>query len=181
MSLYQYAVNERVYRNDLDYLLVRGPETSEDTKLNVLLPVKGKYEKEPTDEFRWRDGKDFSYNEAKTWCAIMLMSGSSLFLSDKLSFLNKKGLDMIYKVLQNADFHAATPDIGGKEGLPEIWRKEQTGSVYAYNFGEQAKNYVIEMQDGKYIDIFTKKIYIVKNGEITIKIDKHDCVCFYKF
>lgn len=180
MYLCQYAVNEKIYRNDLDYLLVRGPETSEEEQYNVLLPWKGMYANEPTDEFRWRDGEDFSYTEAKSWCSIMLMSGSSVFLGDKLPLLNEKGLELLRKTLQNVDFHAAKPVFSGKEGLPEIWRKEQTGSVYVYNFGEEKKTYLIEMQDGEYVDIFTEKRYHVIDGKVKVDIDKHDCVCFYK-
>lgn len=180
MYLCQYAVNEKIYRNDLDYLLVRGPETSEEDQYNVLLPWKGMYANEPTDEFRWRDGEDFSYTEAKSWCSIMLMSGSSVFLGDKLPLLNEKGLELLRKTLQNVDFHAAKPVFSGKEGLPEIWRKEQTGSVYVYNFGEEKKTYLIEMQDGEYVDIFTEKRYHVIDGKVKVDIDKHDCVCFYK-
>lgn len=180
MYLCQYAVNEKIYRNDLDYLLVRGPETSLDEKYNVLLPWKGMYDSEPTDEFRWRDGEDFSYSEAKTWCCIMLMTGSSVFLGDKLPLLNEKGLGLIRKTLQYVDFHAATPVFSGEEGLPEIWRKEKTGSVYVYNFGEEKKTYLIEMQDGEYVDIFTEKHYQVIGGKLEIDIDKHDCICFYK-
>ena len=180
MYLCQYAVNEKIYRNDLDYLLVRGPETSVDEKYNVLLPWKGMYANEPTDEFRWRDGEDFSCSEAKTWCSIILMSGSSVFLGDKLTLLNEKGLGLIRKTLQYVDFHTATPVFSGKEGLPEIWRKEQTDSVYVYNFGEEKKTYLIEMKDGEYVDIFTEKHYQVIGGKLEIDIDKHDCVCFYK-
>ena len=178
--LCQYAVNEKIYRNDLDYLLVRGPETSIDKQYNVLLPWKGMYANEPTDEFRWRDGEDFSYIEAKSWCSIILMSGSAVFLGDKLPLLNEKGLELIRKTLQNVDFHAATPVFSGESGLPEIWRKEQTGSVYVYNFGEEKKKYIIEMQDGEYVDIFTEKRYHTINGKVEMEIDKHDCICLYK-
>jgi hypothetical protein len=180
IATFQYAANEKLYRNDLDYLLVRGPQTSAPDTYNVLLPWKGMYANEPTEDFRWRDGEDFSYSEAKCWCAIMLMSGSSVFLGDKLPLLNEKGLKLVQKTVQNADFHAATPVMTGREGLPEIWRKESTGSVYVFNFGEEKKKYLVEMQDGEYVDIFTEKRYQVVGGKVEIDIEKHDCVCFYK-
>ena len=180
MYVFQYAANEKLYRNDLDYLLVRGTDTAVDEQYNVLLPWKGMYANEPTDEFRWRDGEDFSYIEAKTWCSIVLMAGSSVFLGDKLTLLNDKGLELVYKTLKNVDFHAAKPVFSGEEGLVEVWRKEQTGSVYVYNFGEEKKSYEIEISNGEYVDIFTEKRYLVENEKVTLEIDKHDCVCLYK-
>jgi hypothetical protein len=180
MYVFQYAANETLYRNDLDYLLVRGTDTAVDEQYNVLLPWKGMYANEPTDEFRWRDGEDFSYTEAKTWCSIVLMAGSSVFLGDKLTLLNDKGLELVYKTLKNVDFHAAKPVFSGEEGLIEVWRKEQMGSVYVYNFGETRKAYVVELQDGDYVDIFTEKRYTVNDRKLSLEIDKHDCVSLYR-
>ena len=180
MALWQYASNERLYKNDLDYLLVRGKDTTTDSQTNVLNPNGGKYKAEPTETFRWRDGEDFSYTEAKCWCGVILMSGSSVFLGDKLPLLNGKGLDLIKKTLENADFHAAKPVLTGLEGLPEIWRKEQTGSVYVFNFGEEEKTYDLELKNGTYRDIFDEKSYVVADGALRVSIAAHDCVCLYK-
>ncbi len=180
MALWQYASNERLYKNDLDYLVVRGKDTSSDPQTNVLNPNSGKYKAEPTDEFRWRDGEDFSYTEAKCWCGVMLMSGSSIFLGDKLSLLNEKGLDLIKKTLSSADFHAAKPVLTGKEGLPEIWYKEQTGSVYVFNFGEEEKTYDVDLKNGTYRDVFSEETYAVADNKLRILIKAHDCVCLQK-
>ncbi len=180
MALWQYASNERLYKNDLDYLLVRGKDTTTDMQTNVLNPKSGKYKAEPTEEFRWRDGEDFSYAEAKCWAGVMLMTGSSIFLGDKLPLLNEKGLDLLKKTLQNADFHAAKPVLSGAEGLPEIWRKEQTGSVYVFNFGEEEKTYDVALENGRYRDVFSEKTYRVTDNKLQVCIAAHDCVCLYK-
>ena len=109
------------------------------------------------------------------------MSGSSIFLGDKLTLLNDKGMDLLHKTLQNTDFHAATPVFSGEEGLPEVWRKEQTDSVYVFNFSEEKKSYLIDLKDGEYVDVFTEKHYSIKNGEVILEIDGHDCVCLYNY
>ena len=180
MALWQYAANERLYKNDLDYLLVRGKDTTMDTQTNVLNPKEGKYKVEPMNIFRWRDGEDFSYNEAKCWCGVMLMTGSSIFLGDKLPLLNEKGLNLIKKTLQAVDFHAAKPMLSGEEGLPEIWYKEQTGSVYVFNFGEVEKTYEIALDNGTYLDAFSEKTYSVMDKKLRFYLSAHDCVCLYK-
>ncbi len=176
MTIWQYAANERLYKNDMDYLLVRGKDTTTDIQTNVLNPNSGKYKAEPTEKFRWRDGEDFSYTEAKCWCGAILMGGSSIFLGDKLPLLNEKGLELIKKTLKNADFHAAKPVLTGKEGVPEIWKKED-GSVYVFNFGEEEKIYDVELKNGTYRDIFSEKTYVVKENKLRVSIAKHDCVC----
>lgn len=175
IATYQLPSNEKVYRLDLDYLVVRGKDTSEEDKTNVLNPNKGKYIHNPSTEFRWRDGEDFTYTEAKCWCAVMLMSGSSIFLGDRLTKLNEKGLNLIKKVLENADFHTARPIIGKDEGLPEIWKKGNW--TYVFNFGEKIKKYSIEMEDGNYVDLFEEKKYRAEKGELKLRINAHDCVC----
>lgn len=180
MAFWQYAANERLYKNDLDYLLVRGKDTTTDMQTNVLNPNSGKYKAEPTEEFRWRDGEDFSYAEAKCWCGVMLMTGSSIFLGDKLPLLNEKGLDLLKKTLQNADFHAAKPVLSGAEGLPEIWRKEQTGGVYVFNFGEEEKTYDVALENGSYREVFSGKTYSVTDNAFRVCIAAHDCICLHK-
>lgn len=179
MAWYQFASNERVHRLDLDYLIVRGKDTTDDKQTNVLNPLQGLYQAEQTDKFRWRDGEDFSYNEAKCWCAILLMSGSSLFLGDNLQRLNEKGLSLVYTVLKYADFHSSTPVLSGGEGLPEIWKKKETGSVYVFNFGDEQKEHVLQIENGRYYDAFENKEYVVSNGTLCLSIQPHDCICLY--
>ena len=179
MAWYQFVSNERVHRLDLDYLIVRGKDTTDDKQTNVLNPLQGLYRAEQTDKFRWRDGEDFSYNEAKCWCAILLMSGSSLFLGDNLQRLNEKGLSLVCTVLKYADFHYSLPVLSGGEGLPEIWKKEETGSVYAFNFGDEPKAFVLTLENGEYYDIFENKQYVVCNNTLCLNVEPHDCVCLY--
>lgn len=175
IACYQLPSNERVHRLDVDYLVVRGKETSEDEKTNVLNPNKYLYANNPTDKFRWRDGEDFSFVEAKTWCAVMLTTGSSIFLGDNLTKLNEKGLNLIKRTLNYADFHSAKPVISSCEGAPEVWQKENLLTVF--NFGEIEKSYTVNAQNGEYQDIFTDDVYLVKDNLLTIKLGAHDCIC----
>ena len=157
---------------------MRGDQTSNDDKTNVLNPGKNACLQNPTKEFRWRDGEDFSYSEAKSWCSIMIMSGSSIFLGDNLTKLNEKGMNLIKKVLENADFHSAKPVFTCEEGLPEIWEKEN--ALFVYNFGENPKKYALKVQNGDYTDIFEEKSYTCQNGILELEIEPHDCVCLKK-
>ncbi len=175
---YQFPSNEKLHRLDMDYLIVRGEETANDDKSNVLNSAEGFFKANPCDDFRWRDGAEFNYNEAKCWCAVVLLSGSSIFLGDNLEKLNEKGLSLIYTTLKYADFHSAEPILKGEEGLPEVWKKQ--GSIYCFNFSKRAKDYTVELENGTYFDIFENKEYQVTNNKLSLTINPHDCVTLYK-
>ena len=172
----QFASNERIYRNDLDYLVVRGPDTSDDPVTNPINPAAGRYKAEPTKRFRWRDGEDFTYNEAKMWCGIMLMSGSSIFLGDKLTALNERGLSLVHRTVSEADFRAAVPEIEPDASLPQIWRKGS--SLYLFNFGNTPREYCVNAY-GVYRDIFTDAIWKAE-GRLCVTLEGHDCLCLRK-
>ena len=172
----QFASQKTVYQNDLDYLIVRGKDTSCEEDTNVINPAKGKYLSEPTEDFRWRDGEDFTYDEAKFWCAIILLSGSSVFLSDRLSLLNEKGLDLVRKTVENADFISAIPVCNNGE-LPNVWHKED--SIYILNYTEETKTYCVDA-DGEYEDIFSGEKFKDEDGKLTVALKKHDCAFLKK-
>lgn len=178
----QFAANGRIYRNDLDYLIVRGADTSEDTMRNVLNPTAGYHASHPTEGFVWRNGEDFNYTEAKTWCTVMLMTGSSIFLGDKLPLLNEKGLQLVQKTVSSADFQAATP-LFSEEAIPEVWYKSESGKLYIVNFTDSKKQYAVNLEElklgtaGEYIDLFTNNAYAPDGGILSVCLDAHDSVC----
>lgn len=167
----QFASQRRIYQNDLDYLIVRGKDTSLEKETNVINPDAGKYKNELTEDFRWRDGEDFSYEEAKFWCATILMSGSSVILSDRMSKLNEKGLSLVKKTLEYADFKSAVPDACGAN-LPSVWRKE--GWIYVFNYTDTQREYSV-LAEGKYKEIFDDKKYETEDGLLNIKLKPHSC------
>lgn len=179
----QFASNEKIYRNDIDYLVVRGEDTSDDPKTNVLHPSRGKQRANPTDTPRWRGGDDFSYAEAKSWCTATLMSGSSVFMGDNLPLLNEKGIELVRKTVSNADFKSATPIITADAVVPEIWYKKDSGKLYVINFSKEDKHYSVPVCD--YIgngytelkDIFTDSVYKVQDGRLEISLKPHDSLC----
>ena len=171
----QFAAHGKIYHNDLDYLVVRGEETSFNDEYNVLNPTAGYWKTHTPDKFVWRQGRDFSYNEAKMWCAMELISGSSLFLGDRLSKLNGAGLDLIYKTMENADFISGEPDDVFENPLPSVWKKEN--AVAVFNFTDSVKTVRITGLKGKtYKDVFSERILSSNSGKAVIKLEPHDCV-----
>jgi len=177
----QFAANGKIYRNDIDYLVVRGKDTSTEEITNVLNPNEGYYKATPCDTFRWRETGDFDYAEAKTWCAMALMTGSSLFLGDRLSKLNEKGLELVKTTLENADFEAAVPVFENGKRYPEVWYKNGKEKIYVFNFSEQTVNYSVQAESSViYRDVFTGKEYKSDDKKLCITLNPHDSVCLYK-
>ena len=178
IHLPQFAAQRKIYQNDLDYLIVRGEDTSVEEKTTVINAYEHKHRAEPTEAFRWREAGEFSYSEAKCWCTTLLFSGSSLFISDRMSMLNEKGLFLINKTLENADFVGAEPVITDGN-FPEIWRKENW--IYVLNYDKNEKSYTINnIVDGIYCDIFTNTKYIAEKGILSVTVDKHDSLALKK-
>jgi hypothetical protein len=168
----QFAANGRIYRNDLDYLVVRGGETSEDPQTNVLNPKAG-YNRANPKAFAWRSGEDFSYTEAKTWCTALLMSGSDIFLGDALAKLNDRGLALVRKTVAAADFVAAVPVLDG-ERIPAVWRKENW--LYVFNFTKQERQFCLEAK-GTWRELFDGAVYGEEAGQLRLTVPAHGAAC----
>ena len=92
MEFFQWAFwqQNNLCSVDVDFLVVRGSETSRETETNVLNPNANN-----PDPPRWRRGPVFNEVEARTWADIVHMSGGNVFLSDRLSMLNDAGLAIL--------------------------------------------------------------------------------------
>lgn len=168
----QFAANGRIYRNDLDYLVVRGPETSDDPQTNVLNPKAG-YQKAHPNPLGWREGEDFSYVEAKTWCAALLMAGSSVFLGDDLSKLNERGLELVRKTVAAADFVPAVPVLDG-DRIPAVWRKENW--LYVFNFTGEQREFTLSAE-GVWRELFDGTAYASQHGCLRLTLPAHGAAC----
>ena len=181
--LAQYSSGGKIYRNDIDYLVIRGSDTTDDPMTNVLDPTRGEKLANPNRRPYWRAGDDFNYEEAKSWCTSILLSGSSIFMSDNLPLINEKGIELIKTTIENADFKSATPIINGDETVPEIWYKKELQKFYIINFSRTPKNYCIPVSEYiscdnlSFKDIYTNTIYKLKNECIEFILKSHDSMC----
>ena len=81
------------------------------------------------------------------------MNRSSLFLDDRQAKLKDKGLESIYKTLENPDYLSATSDFFFENPLPSIWRKNNVIAVI--NFHEHKENIIVNnVENERYKDIF---------------------------
>ena len=93
-----------------------------------------------------------------------------------MSALNEKGLRLIKKTLEYADFKSAVPDVCSAT-LPSIWRKD--GWIYIFNYSEEEQSFSITA-DGKYKEIFDEKDYEAKDGVLNVTLKLHSSMALKK-
>lgn len=175
----QFASHGKLYFNDIDYFVVRGAETSDDAEMNnVTNPVYYYLKKNPPKGFVWRYGEDFSYNEAKFWASMVLMSGSSIFLGDRLSRLNEKGLGLIKTTIKNADYLSAKPLDLLETPLPSVWYKNS--QLFIFNWTDEKQTIMVDVEKlfgskiTKFEEIYTSELYNADNGKLTVALCGRD-------
>jgi alpha-galactosidase len=98
------------WENDYDFLIVRGKETSTNNQINAFKRLETFVPHTPYEPFKLRRGDTIqTVGEARAWASLVLVSGTSVVLSDRIRELNKKGLNLTTKVLELAE---------GAKGVP---------------------------------------------------------------
>lgn len=82
----------RVFLNDPDFLVVRGPETVAPGTLD--LTDEELAAKAPNTH---RSGPFFTADEARMWASLVLLSGGIVTFSDRMGALNEVGIDIVEK------------------------------------------------------------------------------------
>ncbi len=99
-----YIYHGTVWNNDVDFLIVRGSETSTD-KFTTNCHTRRKDYRPGIAE----KTKDFTYIQAKTWTNLVMINGGNVFLRDKLTALNKKGLELLHTAVAYKSESPARP------------------------------------------------------------------------
>ena len=123
-----WMYNNKSTRIDPDFLIVRGEETSDEPltwaggKRNDFLPPPRALQTD-RDRFksRWRHGDQFNAIEAETWANLCAISGGNLFLSDRMSVLNTRGVEIIRKALTLAGEEMRPRYLAEDLRLPSVW------------------------------------------------------------
>lgn len=126
-----WMYNGKVTRIDPDFLVVRGEETSSEPLQWVggkpwrILP-KRRSDMTESDHFesRWRNGDQFNAVEARTWARLAAITGGNLFLSDRISVLNERGIQIIEEAVCAARDSARPVYLRDDVRLPSVWMAE---------------------------------------------------------
>lgn len=168
--------NGKLFRIDPDMLVVRGSETSLEEETNVFNPWNLVPLGEGRFASRWRRGPVFNSIEAETWANLVVFSGGDIMLGDRLSMLNDKGLEIVYKHLQ-PHMHAAVPlDLGDRE-VSEVWYDSYTSSLLIVNTEDALRKIIVDFaQYGISLpgSITCDKAYIYQNGVLQLPLQPHE-------
>ncbi|MBE6884409.1 MAG: alpha-galactosidase [Ruminococcaceae bacterium] len=128
-----WMYNNKVTRIDPDFMIVRGSETSSESLIweeGTPKYIAPKRLCEMTDEeffaSRWRNGDQFNAVEAETWANLIAITGGNIFLSDRMSALNDKGISIIEKAFAASSEEGRPKFLPDDRRLPSLWLSENT-------------------------------------------------------
>lgn len=180
--------HDRLWRNDPDFALCRGPETSDDPDLHrlkpclVYVPPKGDMPADP--DYLNSSLVDNGYEQAKVLLSLVIVSGGIINLSDKMTRLNEKGLDLARKtVAAKPGFTGVPLDLFATE-RPSHWlQKLRDGGwrVLLNNWSdeEQAMSFDLRNRDIDAVsatDFWEGTEIAVDNGEINTTLRPRSCL-----
>lgn len=140
---YTWMYNNKVTRIDPDFLVVRGEETADEPltwegEFNDFVPP-AKADETDEDCFRrhWRHRNQFTAIEAETWANLVAVIGGNIFLSDKMSVLNERGIKIIENALKIAGDMGKPRHLKTDKRRPSVWESERSIVVINWEDVEQ--------------------------------------------
>ena len=121
--------NNKITRIDPDFLIVRGEETSTEpliweeggVRKEFYAPPRAKQTDKDRRKVIWRHGDQFTAIEAETWANLVALSGGNLFLSDRMSALNERGIEIIDKAFRLAGESVKPVYLPDDHRTPSLW------------------------------------------------------------
>jgi hypothetical protein len=181
----RYWMHKRLFINDPDFLVVRGPETSTDKILNRYSNIT--LIDKPLSIFE----EKMPINEARVWSSMTLASGGAIFLGDRIKTLTEKGLALISRFFELHNGEAATPlDLFHGVKLPSMWIRKDKDKVMAIainwsdeesEFEFSAEKMGIKLPQGHITEKWTQEIFESSNpGNFSFKVPSRDA-CVFEF
>jgi len=176
----KYWLHNRIWGNDPDFLVVRGRDTSLEAETNVLNP-KAHNPNPP----RWRRGPVFTLDEARTWANLVMLSGGSVFLGDRIGMLNEAGKALVYKVLEESPTGLAARPLDLCDGdhaslwLQELAREMRLGII---NWADETQEKQVSFEEwglaapAAVTDLWTGDTYTVRSGGLSLTLSPHQSV-----
>ncbi|MCG3146629.1 MAG: hypothetical protein PCFJNLEI_00062 [Verrucomicrobiae bacterium] len=162
----------RLWENDPDFALCRGPATAKDPDLNRLRPclvfVKPN---EPAPHEPWVLST-LSLDEARTLLSLVLISGGAVNLSDDLTKLNPVGLDLIRRTVAAKRGAAGIALDLFSAKYPRYWT-QQPNRVLLINWDDKPRTLSMNVTGDRARDFWTGKPVTVRHGKLTAELPAH--------
>lgn len=177
--------NRRLWINDPDFTLCRGPDTSDDpdlTRLRPLLPYVEPGRPDPYD--CGRSLVSMTEPEAKVLISLVLMAAGSVNLSDKLTRLNRAGLELARRTV------SAEPGEAGRaldlfwSAYPALWLQRLSGGrarALLINWSDMPRNLVLDLAAHgagsltRAVDFWNDRPVRLRKARIETRLAPHSC------
>ncbi len=176
--LHNYWMHKKIWINDPDFLVVRGLDTSFEKETNVTNPAANN-----PNPGRWRSGPVFNEDEAMTWTNMVIMCGGNVFLGDRLSKLNDKGLSFVKKALKPSGISAKPLDLGD-DLRPYFWLQD-LGTSYrlmVVNWKDTEHEFCFDFTKYRLTapkqltDDWSKQIHQTLGGRLNVFLRRHESI-----
>ena len=173
---WSWMFNLKNTRIDPDFLVVRGEETSNepliwegDRRNDFVPPPRHKQTDKDRWKSHWRHGDQFNALEAETWANLVAVSGGNIFLSDRMSKLNERGISIIQNAYRIAGDSVRPIYQKGDVRRPSVWMGDR--GILLINWDEIPKTVTVSDVDR---DVESNKEYVLENGVLTVSLLPHE-------
>lgn len=168
--------NNRTTRIDPDFLIVRGEQTANEPitwhggARNERFAVP-RAQQTDTDRLRliWRHGDQFNAQEAETWANLVAISGGNIFLSDRMSVLNQRGIQIIDHAFRLAGESLRPVYLEDDYRAPSLWLGDR--GMLIVNWEEIPRTICVS---GIPFGFTSHKPFIRKNDSVTVTLLPHE-------
>lgn len=179
----RFWMNRVLWWSDPDFAVCRGDETCHDPDLRRMHPM-NVYQNMKSQNEAWNlDWETFvSFEEAKVLLSLSVVNGGVIALSDKLTRLNARGLDLVRKTVSAVDCGPGIPLDLFENELAEHWVQDNENGqrLLRVNFGEKAREIRLDDLglDPKlpWRDFWTKKPFSVGKKGSVHTLAPHGCL-----
>ncbi len=164
----------RLWLNDPDFLVVRGPETAHRDRLDPP-------HDDDANNSRRKAEPVFTLDEVRVWAAVVVLSGGAVVLSDRIACLNGAGLEILKSI---------APLVDGVPGRVESWegdlprvvlRRSDEGLLLGlFNWtGEErapaADAKLLQLPVASWRDVWSGRTYSTSEALKELALPRHAC------
>ena len=173
---HRFWMHGNLWINDSDFLIVKGT-----TQYKPEIAGEPRGFRSDTPE------PGLTYEQAKTWATVLLVSGGLVTWSDNPAVVNDRGMELVRKVLEHGGGQGGVPLDLGVSSSPTKWVRREADRVYIalVNVSDEKKEIVINSSEvpelvkaGNAVEVFSGADTKLQNGEIRVLLEPNASHCY---